>query len=129
MLQVRAVGLGSAILLVTNAVLVAWAMAFRGGRLEVSSSRRRPARSSPQAGSLAAAVMPRAGWLRRSLALPLPLPRAPASAHARWLTATGAATVIAIGLAGNGLAWFDHPARPADHHPVTSFSQPEQAEP
>jgi hypothetical protein len=35
-LQVRAVGLGSAILLVTNLVLVGWVVAFMGGRLDVS---------------------------------------------------------------------------------------------
>jgi hypothetical protein len=37
-LQVRAVGLGSAILLVTNLVLVGWVVAFMGGRLDVSKS-------------------------------------------------------------------------------------------
>jgi hypothetical protein len=37
-LQVRAVGLGSAILLVTNLVLVGWLVAFWGGRLEVSKT-------------------------------------------------------------------------------------------
>jgi hypothetical protein len=38
-LQVRAVGFGSAILLVTNLVLVGWAVAMRGGRLNVSTTR------------------------------------------------------------------------------------------
>jgi len=42
-LQVRAVGLGSAILLVTNLVLVGWVVAFRGGRLDVSKARHTPA--------------------------------------------------------------------------------------
>ena len=37
-LQVRAVGYGSAILLVTNLVLVGWVLAFRGGRLDVSTT-------------------------------------------------------------------------------------------
>ena len=38
-LQVRSVGWGSLILLVTNLVLVAWAVAFFGGRLAVSAPR------------------------------------------------------------------------------------------
>jgi hypothetical protein len=37
-IQVRAVGLGSAILLATNLVLVGWVVAFRGGRLDVSKT-------------------------------------------------------------------------------------------
>ena len=42
-IQVRAVGWGSLILLVTNLVLVGWAVAFFGGRLKVSTtSGRRP---------------------------------------------------------------------------------------
>jgi glucan phosphoethanolaminetransferase (alkaline phosphatase superfamily) len=40
-LQVRAVGLGSGILLVTNLVLVGWVVALRGGRLDVSKARQR----------------------------------------------------------------------------------------
>ena len=36
-LQVRAVGYGSGILLVTNLVLVGWVVAMRGGRLDVST--------------------------------------------------------------------------------------------
>jgi hypothetical protein len=51
-LQVRAVGLGSGILLVTNLVLVGWAMAFWGGRLEVSTTRHRSVRSLPQTWSM-----------------------------------------------------------------------------
>jgi hypothetical protein len=43
-LQVRAVGFGSGILLVTNLVLVGWVVAIRGGRLDVSRTRRRTAR-------------------------------------------------------------------------------------
>lgn len=43
-LQVRAVGYGSGILLVTNLVLVGWMVAVRGGRLDVSRIRRRTAR-------------------------------------------------------------------------------------
>ena len=50
-LQVRAVGLGSAILLATNLVLVGWVVAFRGGRLDVSKTRERSARLLPQPGS------------------------------------------------------------------------------
>jgi hypothetical protein len=51
-LQVRAVGLGSGILLVTNLVLVGWAMAFWGGRLDVSTTRHRTVRSLPQTWSM-----------------------------------------------------------------------------
>jgi hypothetical protein len=43
-LQMRAVGYGSGILLVTNLVLVCWVVAIRGGRLDVSSTRQRTAR-------------------------------------------------------------------------------------
>ena len=43
-LQMRAVGYGSGILLVTNLVLVGWVVAIRGGRLDVSRTRRRTAR-------------------------------------------------------------------------------------
>ena len=39
-LQMRAVGYGSGILLVTNLVLVGWVVAIRGGRLDVSRTRR-----------------------------------------------------------------------------------------
>ncbi|HET7474924.1 MAG TPA: hypothetical protein VFJ97_02750 [Dermatophilaceae bacterium] len=42
-LQVRAVGFGSAILFVTNLVLMAWAVAFLGGRLTLGTARRREA--------------------------------------------------------------------------------------
>ncbi|MFF2242713.1 hypothetical protein ACFVTM_00835 [Arthrobacter sp. NPDC058130] len=42
-LQMRAVGYGSGMLLVTNLVLVGWVVAIRGGRLDVSSIRRRTA--------------------------------------------------------------------------------------
>jgi hypothetical protein len=42
-LQVRAVGYGSIILLVTNVVVVGWVLAFRGGRLDVT--RRQESRS------------------------------------------------------------------------------------
>ncbi len=45
-LQMRAVGYGSGILLVTNLVLVGWVVAIRGGRLEVSRIRRRTARGT-----------------------------------------------------------------------------------
>lgn len=45
-LQVRAVGYGSGILLVTNLVLVGWVVAIRGGRLNVSSTRQPTARGS-----------------------------------------------------------------------------------
>jgi glucan phosphoethanolaminetransferase (alkaline phosphatase superfamily) len=38
-LQVRAVGLGSGILLVTNLVLVGWVVALKGGRLDVRTTR------------------------------------------------------------------------------------------
>ena len=38
-LQMRAVGMGSALLLVTNLVLVGWVIALRGGRLGVSKTR------------------------------------------------------------------------------------------
>jgi hypothetical protein len=38
-LQVRAVGLGSGLLLVTNLVVVGWVVALRGGRLNVSTTR------------------------------------------------------------------------------------------
>jgi hypothetical protein len=44
-LQVKALGAGSAILLVTNLVLVAWMVAVRGGRLSVGKTR--PSRSLP----------------------------------------------------------------------------------
>jgi hypothetical protein len=39
-LQVRAVALGSGMLLVTNLALVGWVVAMRGGRLSVSTARR-----------------------------------------------------------------------------------------
>jgi hypothetical protein len=39
-LQVRAVGYGSGILLVTNLALVGWVVAMRGGRLKLSTTRR-----------------------------------------------------------------------------------------
>ena len=45
LLQVRSVGWGSLILLATNVVLVAWGVAFMGGRLRVSTPR--PAGSRP----------------------------------------------------------------------------------
>lgn len=45
-LQMRAVGYGSGILLVTNLVLVGWVVAIRGGRLDVSMTRRRTARGT-----------------------------------------------------------------------------------
>jgi hypothetical protein len=45
-LQVRAVGYGSGILLVTNLVLVGWVVAIRGGRLDVSRTRQPTARGS-----------------------------------------------------------------------------------
>jgi hypothetical protein len=38
-LQLRAVGYGSAIILVTNLLLVGWVVALRGGRLNVTSTR------------------------------------------------------------------------------------------
>ncbi len=41
LLQVRAVAYGSGILLVTNLLLVGWAVALLGGRLDVSGTRRR----------------------------------------------------------------------------------------
>ncbi|QHK20990.1 hypothetical protein GU243_16155 [Pseudarthrobacter psychrotolerans] len=43
-LQVHAVAYGSGILLVTNLVLVGWAVAIRGGRLDIGRTRRRTAR-------------------------------------------------------------------------------------
>ena len=43
-LQVQAVGYGIGILLVTNLVLVGWVVAIRGGRLDVSRTRRQTAR-------------------------------------------------------------------------------------
>jgi len=52
-LQVRALGYGSAILLVTNLVLVGWVVALRGGRLNVSTTRPQ-ASSSPTATTLVA---------------------------------------------------------------------------
>ena len=51
-LQVRSVGWGSLILLVTNLVLVAWAIAFLGGRLAVSTPRTIGSRSGSRAGEL-----------------------------------------------------------------------------
>jgi hypothetical protein len=39
-LQVRSVGYGSGILLITNLALVGWAVALQGGRLKVSTTRR-----------------------------------------------------------------------------------------
>jgi hypothetical protein len=49
-LQLRAVGYGSAILLLTNLVLVGWALAFRGGRLDLSTTGQQAARPRPQPG-------------------------------------------------------------------------------
>ena len=40
-LDVKAVGLGSGLILATNVVLVGWVVALRGGRLDVVPSRRR----------------------------------------------------------------------------------------
>ena len=42
-LQVHAVGAGAAILLVTNLVLVGWVLALKGGRLNLATTRTRPA--------------------------------------------------------------------------------------
>ena len=39
-LQMRAVGYGSGLLLVTNLALVGWAVAIRGGRLDVRKTRK-----------------------------------------------------------------------------------------
>ena len=39
-LQARAVGLGSGIVLLTNLALVSWVVAIRGGRLDISKTRR-----------------------------------------------------------------------------------------
>ena len=52
-LQVRALGYGSAILLVSNLVLVGWVVALRGGRLNLSTTRPQ-ASSSPTATTLVA---------------------------------------------------------------------------
>lgn len=49
-LQVRAMGLGSVILLATNLILVGWVLALRGGRLNLSATRGRAARALPQPG-------------------------------------------------------------------------------
>lgn len=46
-LQLRAIGYGSAILLITNVMAVGWAVAIRGGRLDISRERRRPPRNGP----------------------------------------------------------------------------------
>ena len=45
-LQMRALGYGSGLLLATNLVLVGWVVAFRGGRLEVSTIRQQSARAT-----------------------------------------------------------------------------------
>ena len=47
-LHVRGGAYASAMLLATNLLLVGWALAFRGGRLEVSTTRRRSSRALPQ---------------------------------------------------------------------------------
>ncbi|WP_211880698.1 hypothetical protein [Pseudarthrobacter albicanus] len=44
-LQLAALGYGSAIILVTNVVAIGWVVAIRGGRLDVSRTRQRTARS------------------------------------------------------------------------------------
>ena len=46
-LQFRAIGYGSAILLITNVVATGWAIAIHGGRLDISRERRRPPRNGP----------------------------------------------------------------------------------
>jgi hypothetical protein len=78
-LQVHSVAYGSAMLLVTNLVLVGWAVALRGGRLAVSTTRGEGSKVG----------------------------RAPASAHLRSLIVVAVVAAAAIGLAGSGLAWFD----------------------
>ena len=67
-LQVHAVGYGSAILLVTNLVLVGWVVAMRGGRLKVSASRQRMARALRQPRSPGQRHSSRADDLRLLLA-------------------------------------------------------------
>ncbi|MEO6144788.1 MAG: hypothetical protein ABIP19_12485 [Dermatophilaceae bacterium] len=49
-LQVRALGLGSVILLATNLILVGWVIALRGGRLNLRATRGRAARALQQPG-------------------------------------------------------------------------------
>ncbi|MFL6134600.1 MAG: hypothetical protein ACJ72A_17480, partial [Nocardioidaceae bacterium] len=48
LLQVKSVAYGGGILLVTNLVVVAWMVAIRGGRLEVTGTRRRATRVLPR---------------------------------------------------------------------------------
>lgn len=67
-LQVRAVGYGSVILVVTNLVVVGWTVAIRGGRLDVSRTRRRAAQAPPQAALAADGARSRVDELRRLLA-------------------------------------------------------------
>jgi hypothetical protein len=67
-LQARAVGYGSALLLATNLVLVGWVVAFRGGRLDVSTTRRRSARALPATPGADTAPRSRADDLRLLLA-------------------------------------------------------------
>ena len=55
-LQVRAVGYGSGILVVTNLVLVGWVLALRGGRLHVSAPQRAPV--APQRTPVLPTAMP-----------------------------------------------------------------------
>ena len=67
-LQVRAVGYGSAILLATNLVLVGWVLAFRGGRLDVSTTRHRSAHALLATPDAASVPRTRADDLRLLLA-------------------------------------------------------------
>jgi len=67
-LQVRAVAYGSAILLATNLVLVGWVLAFRGGRLDVSTTRHRSAGALPATLDADSAPRTRADDLRLLLA-------------------------------------------------------------
>jgi len=105
-LQVHAVGYGAAILLVTNLVLIGWVVAIRGGRVNVSTTRPRAARTRPQPGPAGQrrdeSVLHRGvgvSWRDRTPALPVAGTLAAESAHLSRVD--DLRLLLAVGLLGS----------------------------
>jgi hypothetical protein len=95
LLQAKSVGYGSGFLLVTNLVVVAWMLAIRGGRLDLTAPRQRESRVLPQR-------LARADGLRLVLAAGLV---GSAAVHAGMaLSGRPSAGIVAIGLTAAQLA-------------------------
>ena len=95
LLQAKSVGYGSGILLVTNLVIVAWMLAIRGGRLDLTATRRRVSGVPPRR-------FTRADGLRLVLAAGLV---GSAAVHAGMaLVGRPSAGIVAIGLTAAQLA-------------------------